>query len=163
MFPQDNFTAFITIFEFLCWCGKFRAANSAYLCILRLHQFCMQSLIQRQDGGFEPFTDNMRIGDCLRTGAVQQNTNPVIVVTAFTAYKGVYPPALFWGKRYRHSSGGDFLGGFGCPRSPCSFFACSSVFFTEGFFLAAVFDLLTLLILTLFVFICCVVWWITVF
>ena len=132
MFPQDNFTAFITIFEFLCWCGKLHAANSAYLCILRFHQHNVQRLIQRQDGGFEPFTYNMRISDCLRAYAVQQNTNPVIVVAAFTAHKGVDTPALLWGKRYRHSSGGDFRGGFGCPRLPCSFFACSSVFLTEG-------------------------------
>ena len=101
--------------------------------IFRFHQFNMQHLIQRQDDGFEPFTNNMRISDCLRAYAVQQNTNPVIVITAFTAHKGVYPPALFWGKRYRHSSGGNFRGGFGCPRLPCSFFVCSSVFLTEGF------------------------------
>ena len=156
-------TALSAVFFLICFFDEILSACRTLYRIFRFHKPDIQFLIQRQDGGFEPFTNDMRIGDCLRAGAVQQNTNPVIVVTAFTAYKGVYPPALFWGKRYRHSSGGDFLGGFGCPRSPCSFFACSSVFFTMAFFLAAVFDLLTLLILTLSVFICCVVWWITVF
>ena len=126
-------TALSAVFFLICFFDEILSACRTLYRIFRFHKPDIQFLIQRQDGGFEPFTNDMRIGDCLRAGAVQQNTNPVIVVAAFTAYKGIYPPALFWGKRYRHSSGGDFRGGFGCPRLPCSFFTCSSVFLTEGF------------------------------
>ena len=125
-------TALSAVFFLICFFDEILSACHTLCRIFRFHQFNMQHLIQRQDGGFEPFTYNMRISDCLRAYAVQQNTNPVIVVAAFTAHKGVDTPALLWGKRYRHSSGGDFRGGFGCPRLPCSFFACSSVFLTEG-------------------------------
>lgn len=133
LFPAAYQNAALTaVFFLICFFNKPLAASCAYPYIFRFHQHNVQRLIQRQDGGFEPFTYNMRISDCLRAYAVQQNTNPVIVVAAFTAHKGVDTPALLWGKRYRHSSGGDFRGGFGCPRLPCSFFACSSVFLTEG-------------------------------
>ena len=136
LFPAAYHKAALTaVFFLICFFDKILAANSAYPCIFRFHQFNIQFLIQRQDGGFEPFADNVRIGDCLRTYAIQQNTIPVVVIAALAAHKGIDAPALFWSKRYRHSSGGDFRGGFGfgCPRLPCSFFACSSVFLTEGF------------------------------
>ena len=126
-------TALSAVFFLICFFDEILSACRTLYRIFRFHKPDIQVYIQRQDGGFEPFTYNMRISDCLRAYAVQQNTNPVIVVTAFTAHKGIYPPALFRGKRYHHSSGGDFRGGFGCPRLPCSFFACSSVFLTEGF------------------------------
>ena len=134
LFPAAYHKAALTaVFFLICFFYKPLAASCAYPCIFRFHQFNIQRLIQRQDGGFEPFADNMRIGDRLRTYAVQQNTIPVVVIAALAAHKGIDAPALFWSKRYRHSSGGDFRGGFGCPRLPCSFFACSSVFLTEGF------------------------------
>ena len=133
LFPAAYHKAALTaVFFLICFFYKPLAASCAYPCIFRFHQFNIQRLIQRQDGGFEPFADNMRIGDRLRTYAVQQNTNPVIVIAAFTAHKGIDAPALFWGKRYRHSSGPSLCSGFLCSL-PCAFFACSSVFLTEGF------------------------------
>ena len=134
LFPAAHHnTALSAVFFLICFFDEILSACRTLCCIFRFHKPDMQFLIQRQDGGFEPFTYNMRISDCLRAYTVQQNTNPVIVVAAFTAHKGIYPPVLFWGKRYCHSSGGDFRGGFGCSRLPCSFFACASVFLTEGF------------------------------
>ena len=117
-------TALSAVFFLICFFDEIFSANHAPCRVFRFHKSDIQFLIQRQDGGFEPFTDDMRIGDCLGAYAVQQNTNSVIVVTAFTAYKGIYPPALLWGKRYCHSSGPGLCGGFLCSL-PCSFFACS--------------------------------------
>ena len=49
----------------------------------------------------------------MRTGTVQQNTIPVIVVAALTAHKSVDPPALLRLQPYNgaHRSGGECLGG----------------------------------------------------
>ena len=129
-------TALLTIFFFVCLFNKPFAAHRTFCRIFRFHQFNMQFLVQRQDGSFEPFTDNMRVGNRLRTGAVQQNTIPVIVVAALTSDKGVYPPALLRLQPYNgaHRSGGECLGGFfGSLRSPRSFCACRSLALTEGF------------------------------
>ena len=123
LFPATHRnTALFAVFFLICFFDEILSACRTLYRIFRFHKPDIQVFIQWQDGGFEPFTNDMRIGDCLRAYAVQQNTNPVIVITAFTAYKGVYPPALFWGKRYRHSSGPGLCGGFLCSL-PCSFFA----------------------------------------
>ena len=133
LFPAAYHKAALTaVFFLICFFDEILSACRTLCQIFRFHKPDIQFLIQRQDGGFEPFTNDMRIGNCLGAYAVQQNTSPVVVVTAFTAYKGIYPPALFWGKRYRHSSGPGLCSGFLCSL-PCAFFACSSVFLTEGF------------------------------
>ena len=72
----------------------------------------------------------------MRTGTVQQNTIPAVIVAALTADKGVDPPALLRLQPYNgaHRSGGECLGGFfGSLRSPRSFCACRSLALTEGF------------------------------
>ena len=137
LFPAAYHKAALTaVFFLICFFYKPLAASCAYPCIFRFHQFNIQRLIQRQDGGFEPFADNMRVGNRLRTGTVQQNTIPVIVVAALTAHKSVDPPALLRLQPYNgaHRSGGECLGGFfGSLRSPRSFCACRSLALTEGF------------------------------
>lgn len=115
-----NFTS-IAILCLVSLENKRLAANSTYFGVRWLGKLDIQFLIQRQDGGFEPFTDNMRIGDRLRASAVQQNTIPVVVIAALAAHKGIDAPALFWSKRYCHNSGPGLCGGFLCSL-PCSFF-----------------------------------------
>lgn len=136
MFVQNQLSAGITVFSAVAVPDKPTPAHRAARRIFRFHQFNMQFLVQRQDGNFEPFADNMRVGNRLRTGAVQQNTIPAVIVAALTADKGVDSPALLRLQPYNgaHRSGGECLGGFfGSLRSPRSFCACRSLALTEGF------------------------------
>ena len=76
---------------------KRRTAHTTTAHILRMVKLGVQLLICGQYGNTEPFTEQ-GIGNKLRTNAlvpvVQQDTIPIIAVTASPAHKGIDFPAL---------------------------------------------------------------------
>lgn len=96
---SDVSTAFITVFCVSAFTDISLAAYGAYFGILRLCKLYVKFFIKRKYRFSKPFTDNMRISDKLRTdtrlAVVKQDTMSVIIITALTADKSVYLPALF--------------------------------------------------------------------
>ena len=92
-----DFTA-IAILRLVSLENKRLTAYGAYFGIRRFCKLNVKLLVERKHRRFAPFTDNMRIGDNLRTNArlavVKQDTISVVIIAALTADKGVYPSAL---------------------------------------------------------------------
>lgn len=99
----DNNSAIIAVFCFICFACKCLAAVCTSFKILRLCNFSIQPLIQRQHSYFKPFADNMRICNNLRThtylSVIKQNTISVIIITAFLPNEFIYTAALLWCQR----------------------------------------------------------------
>ena len=88
-------------------------------CVFRLDKLCIKPGINGKHRIFEPFTDNMGIGDPLGTdvcfAVVQKDAVPLCIVTALPPDKRINPAALGAVKHdfFVHSSGGSWRRGFG--------------------------------------------------